>query len=158
MAGSVLYPHPHNFPSEHSNFLCRSNSPLVDFPLPCRSPWDDWQSPLQHEFIISAWWPPTINVIHQYAAAHFNFVIGGNVVAGCQHNGTLRMGASYSEAFDAAISYLPLFAELGLRVSLGVGFFNNSARHEDWFYGGRASAGGIIDANANDHWTRPPRR
>ena len=104
---SVLWPTSHSFPSEHANFLCISNSPIVPQPLPCHSPWDDWQSPLRNEFIISAWWPPTMNAIHQYAAAHFNLVMMGNIVAGCQKNGTLRLGASYTEAFDAAIEYLP---------------------------------------------------
>ena len=109
------WPTAHSFASEHSNFLCTSNTPLVDMQLPCKSPWDDWQSPLQDEFIITAWWPPTMNVIHQYAAAHFNMVMGGNVAQGCQYNGTMRMGASYSEAFECATSFLPLFAELGLK-------------------------------------------
>ena len=149
MAAS-LFPTPHSFASEHSNFLCVSNTPLVEYTLPCRSPWDDWQSPLQDEFVISAWWPPTMNVIHQYAAAHFNHVLGGNVAAGCQENGTMRMGASYDEAFACVADQLPIYKELGLKVTLGVGFFNNSMKLEDLTYGGAANMGGVIDANMND--------
>ena len=41
--------------------------------------------------MITAWWPPTHNVIHQYAAANFNLMLGGNTVAGCKRNGTTQV-------------------------------------------------------------------
>lgn len=113
---SFLWPTEHSFPPEHSNFLCTTSTPLAPIQIPCKSPWDDWQSPLKDEFIISAWWPPTNNVIHQYKAAHFNMVDLGNVAQGCQRNGTLRMGASSTEAFESVIKFLPEWSgKLGLR-------------------------------------------
>lgn len=113
---AALWPRTFSFPSEHSNYLCETNSPLVRTRLPCASPWDDWQTPLKDEFVIAGWWPPTNNVIHQYKAAHFNLVLTGNVAQGCQRNGTLRMGASSSEAFDCVIDFLPEWnGKLGLK-------------------------------------------
>jgi len=144
------------FPSEHSNFLCTSSSPLDPVPLPCSSPWNEWRSPLKDEFIITAFWPPTNNVIHQYKAAHFNMAFFGNLVAGCQQNGTLRMGASYTEAFDCVAKYIPEWNQkLGLRIGFAVGFFNNSRRVEDMFYGGRENMGGLVDFDFTDE---PPVR
>ena len=36
-------------------------------------PREDWDSPfMDDEFVITAWWPPTMNQLHDYAAAHFN--------------------------------------------------------------------------------------
>ena len=157
---SALWPTgPHAFASEHTNFLCTSNSPLVPVQLPCASPWDAWRSPLRDEFLISAWWPPMVEAIHQYAAAHFNFLSGSQTAMGCQFNGTLRQGASYSEAFDCAASFLPLFDKLGLRVAFDPGFFNSSQRLEDLVYGGAANMGGTYDRgwlhNDPPHGGRP---
>ena len=58
-----------------------------------------------------------MEAIHQYASAHFNFLSGSNTAMGCQANGTLRRGASYTEAFDCAAAFLPLYDKLGLRVT-----------------------------------------
>lgn len=105
-----------SLPSEHANFLCTSDSAFARVQLPCSSPWEAWESPLQHQFVITAFWPPTNDVIHQYAAAHFNLAFFGNIAQGCQQNGTLRMGASYTEAFECVIKYLPLWnQQLGLK-------------------------------------------
>ena len=62
------------YPSEHGNFLCTpffgKETAGDTYLLPCRAPREDWDSPfLNEEFVITAWWPPVMNVIHQYAAA-----------------------------------------------------------------------------------------
>lgn len=43
-------------------------------------------------------------------------------------------------------------------MALGVGFFNNSERLEDLFYGGAANMGGVVDGNIADGPLKPPRR
>ena len=50
------------------------------YQLPCAAPRDDWDFALKDEFVITAWWPPTMNVIHDYAAAHFNMLLGGDML------------------------------------------------------------------------------
>ena len=117
----------------------------MEYQLPCRSPWDHWQSPLQDKFLIGAWWPPTLNVINQYVAAHFNYLDTGNIASGCQANGTIPNPATYDDAFGCIMNQLPLFKELGLMVGYDVGFFNNSLRFQDMFYGGADNMGGLTD-------------
>eukprot|EP01051_Picozoa_sp_SAG22_P016907 SAG22_NODE_2491_length_2514_cov_1.004969_2_plen_92_part_00 len=78
------------------NFLCNralGGSPAY-YPLPCAAPASEWSSKKASEFVISAWWPPTINSsedhadidqLQEYKDAHFNLVLTGNVVGFCQH-------------------------------------------------------------------------
>ena len=41
-----------------------------------------------------------MNQIHDYAAAHFNLVLGGNIATGCQHNKTMPIPATADDAFE----------------------------------------------------------
>ena len=100
------------YTSEHGNFLCAPffgvNETGDTYILPCRPPADDWKSEfLEEQFVITAWWPPTMNVIHQYAAAGFNLVMGGNMIQGCQVNGTIPSPATADEAFSCFLAQLP---------------------------------------------------
>jgi hypothetical protein len=52
--------------------------PRLPRSLPCKAPRDDWQSYFADKFVITAWWPPTMNQMHDYAAAHFNLVLAGD--------------------------------------------------------------------------------
>ena len=110
------------YSSEHGNFLCSPffgvNETGDNYELPCRPPREDWDSPfMEDEFVITAWWPPTMNVIHQYAAAGFNMVMGGNMLQGCQINGTLQANATATEAFECFAAQLPILDGLGLKVA-----------------------------------------
>lgn len=62
------------YSSEHENFLCSKffgqNRTGDTYMLPCKPPHEDWDSPFMNdEFVITAWWPPTMNVIHQCECA-----------------------------------------------------------------------------------------
>ena len=37
------------------------------YPLPCRRPADDYTSPLAREFVVTAWWPPSISPTEGHA-------------------------------------------------------------------------------------------
>ena len=110
LAMTALVPNPlehTGFPSEQQNFAClrRMGSSVAGdtYPLPCRPPRQEWTSPLLQQFVITAWWPPTLNVVHQYKAAGFNVLLGGNIAPGCQHNGTLPVPATPTQAFECVL-------------------------------------------------------
>eukprot|EP01047_Picozoa_sp_COSAG01_P036685 COSAG01_NODE_2875_length_6937_cov_2.860924_1_plen_432_part_00 len=136
--------------SEHGNFLCApffgENVTGDTYELPCRAPRDDWNSSfLNNEFVITAWWPPTMNAIHQYADAGFNLVMGGNMVRGCQLNGSMPSPASATEAFGCFLEQLPIIGSLGLRVAYASGGYNHSTRAADLILGGAGAMGGVTD-------------
>ena len=67
------------------------------------------------EFVITAWWPPTISStdehadtdqLQEYKAAHFNLVLTGNVVGFCQHFNATPTPATANEALDCVIGAL----------------------------------------------------
>lgn len=43
-----------------------------NYQLPCKAPREDWDSQFKDKFVITAWWPPTMNHMDMYAAAHFS--------------------------------------------------------------------------------------
>ncbi len=139
------------YTSEHGNFLCSPffgvNETGDNYELPCRAPHEDWDSPFMvDEFIITAWWPPTMNVIHQYAEAGFNMVMAGNMRHGCQLNGTLRTPATATEAFECFASLLPTLEKLGLKVAYSNGGYNSSGLGgSDLIAGGASAMGGVTD-------------
>ena len=50
---------------ESENYLCaRPFSP--EYPLPCRPPRDDWEFSLKDEFVITVWWPPSVQQLDLY--------------------------------------------------------------------------------------------
>ena len=138
------------YPSEHDNYLCARYWGAEAFgdtyELPCRPPRAEYQSTLADEFVITAWWPPTHNVIHQYAAANFNLMLGGNTVAGCQRNGTTPSPATVGEAFDCIMRHVPDVERLGLKLAFSLGnTWNRSTPDQvrDQTLGGAASFGGV---------------
>jgi hypothetical protein len=138
------------YTSEHGNFLCApffgENVTGDTYELPCRAPRDDWNSSfLNNEFVITAWWPPTMNAIHQYADAGFNLVMGGNMVRGCQLNGSMPSPASATEAFGCFLEQLPIIGSLGLRVAYASGGYNHSTRAAGLILGGAGAMGGVTD-------------
>eukprot|EP01043_Picozoa_sp_COSAG02_P080255 COSAG02_NODE_18984_length_907_cov_0.664604_1_plen_102_part_10 len=90
VAGSpAAAPAPVGFAADADNFLC--NRPFgrgpSAYPLPCAPPASEYTSPKASEFVITAWWPPTISStnkhadtdqLQEYKAAHFNLVLTGN--------------------------------------------------------------------------------
>ena len=97
-----------------------------------------------------------MNVIHQYADAGFNLVLGGNTVAGCQANGSMPTPGTADEAFDCFARAAPTLEALGLKVAYGAGGFNSSGEaQEDFVLGGRASMGGVTDGTNFSHGVYP---
>jgi hypothetical protein len=140
------------FPSEHDNFLCSrfsGNESLGDtFELPCRSPREDWEFKMKDQFVISAWWPPTLAAMPDYAAAGFNLVMGGNIGAACQSSGAVGTPATIDEMFDCVAKALPAVDKLGLKFAWGVGFFKKAAGLAG-VRGGPAGFGGVIDSDGD---------
>eukprot|EP01044_Picomonas_judraskeda_P019256 COSAG03_NODE_4021_length_1718_cov_14.648321_1_plen_157_part_10 len=122
------------YSTEHGNYLCARNMGNVtagdNYLLPCRAPRDDWQSQFKDRFVITAWWPPTMNQMSDYAAAHFNLVLGGNLATGCQYNGTIPSPATTTQAFecyaDPKTGVIPKLKALGLKFAFGFGGFNKT--------------------------------
>ena len=150
------------YTSEHSNFLCLpflGHDRAGDtFPLPCAaSRLKEWRTaPLLQRFVITAWWPPTPNVWDAYADAGFNVLLGGNIAAGCQQNGTLSSPTSYSEAFECVARALPRLEQLGLKFIWSNELFNNT--HTDpsgLLLGGSSSLGGVSDSSKFGGKARP---
>jgi len=140
------------FPSVHDNFLCSrfsGNESLGDtFELPCRSPREDWEFKMKDQFVISAWWPPTLAAMPDYAAAGFNLVMGGNIGAACQSSGAVGTPATIDEMFDCVAKALPAVDKLGLKFAWGVGFFKKAAGLAG-VRGGPAGFGGVIDSDGD---------
>ena len=116
-----------------------------NFLLPCKPPRDDWKSQFKNKFVITAWWPPTMNQIHDYAAAHFNLVLGGNIATGCQYNGTISTPATTTEAFECYADAIPKMGALGLKFAFAFGHFNRTNGTAAKIPGGAASYGGVTE-------------
>lgn len=85
-----------------------------------------------------------MNVIHQYADAGFNMVLGGNIRRGCQLNGTIPTPATATEAFECLASQLPQLDKLGLKVAWADGGYNSSGVSSVDLIAGRV-VGGVTD-------------
>ena len=44
-----------------SNNLCLEHYGPGTYELPCTAPREDWDFAFKDEFVITAWWPPTMN-------------------------------------------------------------------------------------------------
>lgn len=140
------------------NFICAQRAGEGSFPLPCRSPREDWvASPLLNKFIITAWWPPTMNVMHEYVAAGFNLVMSGALPPGCQVNGTIPTPATTNDEFECIARHLSTLSELGLFVTFDLGNTLNRtglpalAR----VLGGSASYGGVTENGPGGYLSAP---
>ena len=51
------------YPSEHGNYLCERRFGRGAYPLPCRAPREEWDDYFADKFVITAWWPPTMNQV-----------------------------------------------------------------------------------------------
>ena len=154
---SALSPDPlagTGYASEHGNFLCMrylgKESPGDQYPLPCSaSRFAEWRNaPLLQQFVITAWWPPTMNALDAYADAHFNVLLGGNIANGCQFNGTIPKPASQNDAFECIAKALPAVERLGLKFIFSVGFYDGmySDQQASLVLGGAKAFGGLSDS------------
>ena len=133
---------------DQGNYLCLDHwgDAGVGYPLPCKAPREDWQAPLSKEFVITAWWPPTMNHIDAYKAAGFNLVLGGNIVSGCQYNGTTPAHPTMDEAFECVAAQLLKMHKLGLYFAFGIGHISPPANSSAKVLGGAASFGGVTES------------
>ena len=98
------------------------------------------------KFVIAAWWPPTMNAVDAYAGAHFNVLLGGNIAAGCQLNGTLTNPATANQAFECIAAQLPYIDSLGLKfIWAGSNTYNSTRVPSEVVMGGPAAFGGVTD-------------
>ena len=143
-----------SYPSEHGNFLCWRYLGTSDagdnYPLPCRAARDGYSAELLDRFVISAWWPPTLNVLHEYVAAGFNTVLTGNIMGGCQHNGTSPALATANDTFECIAAALPLIDRLGLKAVFNLGGWVSSGDPSSFVLG--PADGGVTD---NTNMSRP---
>lgn len=151
--------HGTGYASEHGNFLCLSylgqERAGDSYPLPCVAARErEWRTaPILKKFVITAWWPPTMNVLDAYADAHFNVLLGGNIAYGCQLNRTMASPGTATEAFECIAGALPRIASLGLKFIWGIGNnYNVSHAVSDAIIGGSTARGGISD---NSNFSRP---
>eukprot|EP01043_Picozoa_sp_COSAG02_P054718 COSAG02_NODE_6240_length_3706_cov_2.443027_1_plen_1151_part_00 len=136
------------------NFLCNralGGSP-ADYPLPCAAPASEWTSKKASEFVISAWWPPTISSsedhadidqLQEYKDAHFNLVLTGNVVGFCQHWNVTPTPATADQAFDCLAGALQRIDKAGLQATFTPGHYTSVTDMAGSAYGGAASFGGV---------------
>ena len=142
------------FAADADNFLC--NRPFGGgpsaYPLPCTPPASEYTSPKASEFVITAWWPPTISStdehadidqLQEYKAAHFNLVLTGNVVGVCQHFNVTPTPATANEVLECVMGALERIDAVGLQATFTPGHyaaFNDMANST---FGGSASFGGV---------------
>lgn len=140
------------------NYICAQRAGVGSYPLPCRSPREDWAaSPLLDKFVITAWWPPTMNVMHQYAAAGFNLVMTGALPPGCQVNGSIPTPATTNDEFECIARHLPALNELGLYVTFDLGNTLNRTGLPTLaqVLGGPAAYGGVTESVPGGYLTAP---
>ena len=153
VAGSLHQP-PAAFATDADNFLC--NRPLGGgpsaYPLPCTPPASEYTSPKASEFVITAWWPPTISStdehadtdqLQEYKAAHFNLVLTGNVIGFCQHFNVTPTPATANEALDCIMGALERIGAAGLQATLNLGHYPAYTDMVNSTFGGSASFGGV---------------
>ena len=99
---------------------------------------------MKDQFVITAWWPPTLAAMPDYAAAGFNLVMGGNIGAACQSSGSEPTPATVDQMFDCIADALPTVDALGLKFAWGIGFFKKAAGLAG-VRGASAGYGGVID-------------
>ena len=151
-------PHAGTFGQTKPNYLCAQRAGEGSYPLPCRSPREDWvASPLLDTFVITAWWPPTMNVMHEYAAAHFNLVMTGALPPGCQMNKTIPTPATTNDEFECIAHHLPALRELGLFVTFDLGNTLNRTGLPRLasVLGGSKAYGGVTESGPGGYLTAP---
>ena len=140
------------YASERSNKLCwpylgEADAGDIYRPLPCRPAREEWpKAAMLEQFVISAWWPPTLNVLHEYADAGFNTVLTGNLMGGCQYNGTAPRLATANDTFECIAAILPTIERLGMRAMFNLGGWDSRPVPSDYILGGASSEGGVTDA------------
>jgi hypothetical protein len=140
------------------NYLCAK--PFESYPLPCKAPRDEWDFALKDKFVITAWWPPTVQQLDLYAAAHFNLVLSGNLVmSACQPRpgyppATSKLipnPATQDEAFACFLEQLPKIEALGLKVAWSTGGSYNRSK-TSYTLGGNKSYGGVFQNAPSSHY------
>ena len=100
-----------------------------------------------------------MNQLHDYAAAHFNLLLGGNIDKGCQYNGTIPTPATTTQAFECLAAQLPKMDAVGMKFAWGFGGFNKTNGTEALVAGGAASYGGVTESRPGGYPTacvQPP--
>jgi hypothetical protein len=87
-----------------------------------------------------------MNQLHDYAAAHFNLLLGGNIVNGCQVNNTMPTPGTATEAFECLAKQLPKMEAVGVKFAWGVGHYNQTDGVAARVFGGAASYGGVSES------------
>ena len=94
-----------------------------------------------------------MNQLHDYAAAHFNLLLGGNIDKGCQYNGTIPTPATTTQAFECLAAQLPKMDAVGMKFAWGFGGFNKTNGTEALVAGGAASYGGVTESRPGGYPT-----
>lgn len=94
-----------------------------------------------------------MNQMSDYAAAHFNLVLGGNLAVGCQYNGTIPTPATTTEAFECYADVIPKMKVLGLKFAFAFGNFNKTNGTAAKIPGGAASFGGVTESTPGGYPT-----
>jgi len=142
------------FATDADNFLCSRSfgGGASAYPLPCKPPVSEYTSPKASEFVITAWWPPTISSteehadidqLQEYKAAHFNLVLTGNVVGVCQHFNATPTPATANEALHCVMGALERVDKAGLQATFTPGHYASFTDMASSTFGGIASFGGV---------------
>ena len=87
-----------------------------------------------------------MNQLHDYAAAHFNLMLAGNIEKGCQANGTVPTPCSTTEMFECIAAQLPKIDAAGLKYAFAFGGFNKTSGTAAKMAGGTSSYGGVTES------------
>ena len=145
---------PTAFATDADNFLCSRpfGGGASAYPLPCTPPASEYTSAKASEFVITAWWPPTISSteehahidqLQEYKAAHFNLVLTGNVVGVCQHFNVTPTPATATEALHCVMGALERIDKAGLQATFTTGHYPSFTDMANSTFGGSANFGGV---------------
>ena len=124
------------FPSDKANYLCGratrprltihySDNPSDETPrgayaVPCAHDRaaEAWDFAFADEFVITAWWPPSVGQLELYKSAHFNLLLTDNIASSC---GTQQ---TYNDALECIADFASSAARLELQLIFTVGAVN----------------------------------
>jgi hypothetical protein len=79
---------------------------------------DAWDFAFADEFVITAWWPPSVGQLELYKSAHFNLLLTDNIASSC---GTQQ---TYNDALECIADFASSAARLELQLIFTVGAVN----------------------------------
>ena len=95
-----------------------------------------------------------MNQMHEYAGAHFNLLLAGNLVLGCQQNKTMPDPATANDAFECIAGLLPQIDALGIKFAFALGNFNRTVSMAGNNLGGAGTFGGVGESGVLGYPTR----